>query len=241
VNIAASGRLSFGVIGAGPVGVVLAQALAAAGHQLIGISAVSSENLERIDAMLPDAELLQVDEIIERSDLVLLAIPAGQILDLVNGAAETKLWRAGQLLAHTSGQHGYGILSPASQQGVIALAIHPAMRFTGTSIDLARIRESYFAVNAPKVALPIAEALVIEMGAEPFVVSEADRAKYFEAYEVATNFSAMIVNQAIGLLEEVGLSDPRAVIAPVVRSAVEQALASGHQPFDPDELAGGRG
>ena len=50
---AASGRLSFGVIGAGPVGVALAQALAGAGHQLVGISAVSAENLDRIDAMLP--------------------------------------------------------------------------------------------------------------------------------------------------------------------------------------------
>ena len=237
---AASGRLSFGVIGAGPVGVALAQALAGAGHQLVGISAVSAENLDRIDAMLPGAELLQVDEVIERSDLVLLAIPANQILDLVSGAAETHLWRAGQLLAHTAGEYGYSILAPASQQGVIALAIHPAMRFTGTSIDVARIRESHFAVNAPKVALPIVEALVIEMGAEPFVIAESDRDKYFEAFEVATNFSALVVNQAIGLLEEVGLSDARAVIAPVLRSAVEQALASGHQPFDPDELTGGR-
>ena len=236
----ASGRLSFGVIGAGPVGVALAQALAGAGHQLVGISAVSAENLDRIEAMLPGAELLQVDQIIEQSDLVLLAIPASQILDLVNGAAETRLWRAGQLVAHTAGEYGYSILAPASQQGVIALAIHPAMRFTGTSIDLARIRESHFAVNAPKVALPIVEALVIEMGAAPFVINEADRAKYFEAFEVATNFSALVVNQAIGLLEEVGISDARAVIAPVVRSAVEAALASGHQPFDPDELTGGR-
>ena len=236
---AAGGRLSFGVIGAGPVGVALAQALAGAGHLLVGISAVSAENLDRIDAMLPGAELLAVDQVIEQSDLVLLAIPANQILDLVNGVAETRLWRAGQLLAHTAGEYGYSILAPASHQGVIALAMHPAMRFTGTSIDLARIRESYFAVNAPKVALPIVEALVIEMGAEPFVIAEADRAKYFEAFEVATNFSAMVVNQAIGLLEQVGLPDARAVIAPVVRSAVEQALANGHQPFNPDEITGG--
>jgi predicted short-subunit dehydrogenase-like oxidoreductase (DUF2520 family) len=240
VSAPVSGRLSFGVIGAGPVGVALAQALAGAGHQLVGISAVSAENLDRIEAMLPSAELLQVDQVIEQSDLVLLAIPANQILDLVNGAAETHLWRAGQLLAHTAGEYGYSILAPASQQGVIALAIHPAMRFTGTSIDLARIRESHFAVNAPKVALPIVEALVIEMGAEPFVIDEADRAKYFEAFEVATNFSALVVNQEIGLLEEVGLADARAVIAPVVRSAVEAALASGHQPFDPDEIIGGQ-
>jgi predicted short-subunit dehydrogenase-like oxidoreductase (DUF2520 family) len=110
------------------------------------------------------------------------------------------------------------------------------MTFTGTSIDLARIRESFFAVAAPVVALPIAQALVIEMGAEPIVISEQNRAKYFEAVSVANQFSAMIVNQAIGLLEEIGVDDARGVIAPTIRSAVEQALAKGHQPLDPDEL-----
>ncbi|MFS6788038.1 DUF2520 domain-containing protein, partial [Staphylococcus aureus] len=127
-------------------------------------------------------------------------------------------------------------LGPATAQGVIPLAIHPAMTFTGTSIDLARIRESYFAVAAPVVALPIAQALVIEMGAEPIVITEDNRAKYFEAVSVANQFSAMVVNQAIGLLEEIGVEDARGVIAPTIRSAVEQALAKGHQPLDPDEL-----
>ncbi|MFM6966774.1 MAG: hypothetical protein ACKOWI_05375, partial [Rhodoluna sp.] len=40
-------RLRVGIIGAGPVGVILGQALAGAGHLLSGISAVSPENVER--------------------------------------------------------------------------------------------------------------------------------------------------------------------------------------------------
>jgi predicted short-subunit dehydrogenase-like oxidoreductase (DUF2520 family) len=68
------------------------------------------------------------------------------------------------------------------------------------------------------------------------VISEDNRKKYFEAVSVANQFSAMVVNQAIGLLEEIGVEDARGVIAPTIRSAVEQALAKGHQPLDPDEL-----
>jgi predicted short-subunit dehydrogenase-like oxidoreductase (DUF2520 family) len=86
------------------------------------------------------------------------------------------------------------------------------------------------------VALPIAQALVIEMGAEPVVISEEDRASYFEAISVATNFSKMIVNQSIGLLESVGIENPRGVLGPVIRSAVEEAIADGHVPLDPEEL-----
>ena len=235
---ATSGRLTVGIIGAGPVGAVIGQALASAGHLVIGASAVSADNVQRVEAMLPGVPLLGVEDILAQADLVLLSIPGEELVATVAGLAEAKLWRPGQLVAHTAGDYGFGALAAASQQGVIPLAMHPAMRFTGTSIDLARIRESYFAVSAPKVALPIAQALVIEMGAEPIVIDEADRAAYFEAFEVASNFSALIVNQAIGILEGIGISDARAVIAPVVRSAVEQALAEGHKPLDPESLIG---
>lgn len=233
-----AGRLAVGIIGAGPVGTVLGQALASAGHIVVGIAGTDERNLERASIMLPGVPVKSVLQIIEDADLVLFAIPADQLAPTINGLAQNSVFRAGQLVVHTAGEHGYNILGPATAQGVIPLAIHPAMTFTGTSIDLAKIRESYFAVAAPNVALPIAQALVIEMGAEPIVIAEADRQKYFEAVSVANEFSAMVVNQAIGLLEEIGIEDARGVIAPTIRSAVEQALAKGHQPLDPDELLG---
>jgi predicted short-subunit dehydrogenase-like oxidoreductase (DUF2520 family) len=110
------------------------------------------------------------------------------------------------------------------------------MHFTGTSLDLRRMKESYFAVSAPQVALPIVQALVIEMGAEPIVIEASGRESYFEAIEVASNFSAMIVNQAVGLLEQAGVENPALVIAPVIESAVDQALSKGHRSIDPTEL-----
>lgn len=230
------GRLAVGVIGAGPVGSILGLALASAGHNLVGFATANEQNIERLDALLPEANVLPIPQLIELADLVILAIPADQITPMVEGLAQAGLWRPGQLLAHTAGEFGYNALAAASAVGVIPLAIHPAMTFTGTSIDLVKIRESYFAVAAPNVALPIAQALVIEMGAEPIVVAEQDRANYFEAVTVANSFSKMIVNQAIGLLENVGIENPRGVIGPLIRSAVEQALADGHKPLAPEEL-----
>jgi predicted short-subunit dehydrogenase-like oxidoreductase (DUF2520 family) len=218
------------------VGAVLGQALAAAGHQIVGIATTEAANIERAEALLPQVAVIPVPQIIQQSDLVLLAIPAEEIEKTVAGIAEAGLFRAGQLLAHTAGEFGFGILEPAVSKGVIPLAIHPAMTFTGTSVDLSRIRESFFAVAAPNVALPIAQALVIEMGAEPIVISEQDRKTYFEAISVANNFSKLIVNQSIGLLESVGVENARSVLAPVIRSAVEEALAEGHVPIDPEEL-----
>jgi hypothetical protein len=46
----------------------------------------------------------------------------------------------------------------------------------------------------------------------------------------------MIVNQSIGLLEEIGIEPAASVLAPLIRSSVEVALSQGHQPIDPTEL-----
>ena len=99
------------------------------------------------------------------------------------------------------------------------------MVFTGTSVDLVRLRESYCAVTAPTAVLPIGQALVVEMGAEPVIIDEADRAQYAEAVSTATSFSAAIVRQAVALLAEINVESPSHVLAPLVRSSVESALA----------------
>ena len=133
-------------------------------------------------------------------------------------------WQPGQLVLHTAAEFGYGVLAPAMAAGAIPLAVHPAMVFTGTSLDLVRLRESYAAVTAPGPVLPIGQALVVEMGAEPIVVSEEDRPAYAEAVATATSFSAEIVRQATTLLGGIGVESPGLVLGPLIRSSVETAL-----------------
>jgi predicted short-subunit dehydrogenase-like oxidoreductase (DUF2520 family) len=220
-----SGRLGIGIIGAGRVGPVLGAALAGAGHAIVGISAVSAESRDRADAMLPGVPVLEIPDVIERSELVILAVPSDQLETLVAGLAATGTWQAGQLVLHTSAEHGTAVLAPASALGAIPLAVHPAMAFTGTSIDLVRLRDSYCAVTAPTPVQPIGQALVVEMGAEPVIVTEADRPAYAEAIATATSFSTAIVGQSVGILRGLGIDEPGRVLAPLVRSAVENALA----------------
>ena len=221
-----SGRLGVGIIGAGRVGPVLGAALAGAGHAIVGISAVSRESRDRAEAVLPGVPILEIPEIIERSELVILAVPEATLAALVNGLAATGAWQAGQLVLHTAAGFGTDVLAPARAAGAIPLAIHPVMAFTGTSLDLVRLRESYCAVTAPGAVQPIGQALVIEMGAEPVLVEETDRAAYAEAIATATGFSTAIVAQATGLLAGIGIEAPGRVLGPLVRSAVENALAS---------------
>ena len=207
-----SSRLTFHVIGSGPVGQTVKLALESVQH-------IPVETLN--------------------ADLIVLAIPGEELAKTVSGYAEAGIWTSGQLVAHTSPDFGYAVLEPAAKGGAIPLAIHPAMRFTGTSVDLPRLRDSRIAVAAPAVALPIAQALAIELGGEPVIIPEEARSAYAESFSVATSFSAMVVSQAIGLLEAAGVENAREIIGPVVRSSVERALADGHIGLDPDEIMDG--
>jgi predicted short-subunit dehydrogenase-like oxidoreductase (DUF2520 family) len=47
----------------------------------------------------------------------------------------------GQLVVHTAGRYGTAVLAPAMAAGAIGLAIHPAMTFTGMSMDLDRLTD----------------------------------------------------------------------------------------------------
>ncbi|HVN13418.1 MAG TPA: hypothetical protein VMT69_15090, partial [Kineosporiaceae bacterium] len=60
------GRLGVGVVGAGRVGAVLGNALRAAGHAVVGVSAVSTASRERAELMLPGVPVLEITEIVER-------------------------------------------------------------------------------------------------------------------------------------------------------------------------------
>lgn len=220
-----AGRLGVGTIGAGRVGAVLAAALAGAGHALTGIAAVSEASRERAAAMLPAVPVLPIPDIVERSELVILAVPESELEALVTGLAEAGVWQPGQLVLHTAARFGTAVLAPAMRAGAIPIAVHPAMSFTGTSIDLARLPGTWFAVTAPAPVLPIGQALVVEMGGEPFVVAEHDRAAYGDAIDTAVSFSTAVVDQASGLLEGIGVPRAGAVLASLVRSTVENALS----------------
>jgi predicted short-subunit dehydrogenase-like oxidoreductase (DUF2520 family) len=221
-----SGRLGIGIIGAGRVGPVFGAALAGAGHAIVGISAVSQQSRDRAEAMLPGVPILDIPTILERSELVILAVPEDELPSLVAGLAATSAWQPGQLVLHTAPALGTEVLLPAQALGAIPLAVHPAMAFTGTSIDLVRLRESYCAVTAASVVQPIGMALVVEMGAEPLLVDEADRPAYAEAIAIATGFSSAIVAQATDALTAIGVENAGRILAPLVRSAVENALAN---------------
>ncbi|MEI8231210.1 MAG: NAD(P)-binding domain-containing protein, partial [Actinomycetes bacterium] len=144
-------RLKVSVIGAGPVGISIAKAISDAGHTLSAIATTDPARAAQVETVLPGVAVLPVIDAVQGVDLVLFAIPGDQIADLITGLVATESLCRGQLLAHTSPNYGYSVFDEALGLGILPMAIHPAIKFTGfSSIDRARIVDSYIAVDAPK-------------------------------------------------------------------------------------------
>lgn len=220
-----TGRMGVGIISAGRVGAALGSALRAAGHQVIGAYATSEESIDRLETMLPGVPALDVQTIVERSELIIFAVPDDELAPLVAGLADLGVFTAGQIVIHVAGRYGTDVLAPAIGQGVLGLAIHPAMTFTGTSLDVARLQGCPFAVTAPAPLQPIGLALVAEMGGEGFIVPAADRGLYHAALAHGANHVVTVISQAARLLGTIGLGGE--YLRPLITAAVEGALSSG--------------
>lgn len=219
--------LRVGVVGVGRVGAVLGAALRTAGHDVVACSAVSEASLERAAAMLPGVPVRTIPQVVGESDVVLFTVPDDAIVPLAEGLAGEGLWGPGKLLVHTSGFHGVEALRTVLDTGADVVAMHPAMTFTGTERDLARLSGTPFAITASLGVQLVGEALAIDIGADPFPLDEADRPKYHAALAHAANHMVTLVAQSQQVLRDLGVEDPSRLLRPLLEAGLNNALERG--------------
>ena len=219
--------LKIGLIGAGRVGIALSRALQNHGHSIVAAHAVSEKSKQRVLEFLPATDLQSIENLIANVQTVLFAVPDDVLPDLVRGIAQTIGFKKHQFVIHTSGRFGIDVLAAATAQGAIPMAIHPAMTFTGAPNDVDRIIGCPFAITTNDELLPIAAALVLNMGGREYVVAEEDRSIYHAALSHAANHSSVVVNQSKEILQKIGIENPGLFLSPLVNAAIENSLTMG--------------
>src|SRR5690349_19712570 len=223
-------RLAVGVVSAGRIGAVLGAALAGAGHHVVAASGVSRASVSRAATLLPGVPLVPPDEAAQRADLVLLAVPDDVLPGLVRGLAAAGCFRPGQIVVHTAGSRGVAVLDPATEHGVLPLALHPVMTFTGRPEDVTRLAGASVAVTAAPGEEPawnVGEALVVEMGAEPVRVPEDVRPLYHAALAHGANHLITLVRDCVDVLQRAGVHPAERLVAPLLSAALDNALRHG--------------
>ncbi|MFY9490535.1 MAG: DUF2520 domain-containing protein [Mycobacterium sp.] len=236
-------RLKVGIVSAGRVGTAVGMALERADHVVVACSAISAASLRLAGRRLPDTPVLPVPEVAAHAELLLLTVPDSELPGLVTGLAATGAVRRGTIVAHTSGANGVAVLAPLTDQGCVPLAIHPAMTFTGADEDVARLADTCFGITAAdEIGYAIAQSLVLEIGGEPFRVSEQARTLYHAALAHGSNHIVTLMADALvalraalageALLGQEPVADSpgglaERIIGPLARAALENTLQRG--------------
>ena len=216
-----------GVVGAGRVGAVLAAALREAGHEIAAVAGESHASRTRIDTLLPGVRVDKPTAVSRACDLLLLTVPDDMLSNVVTMLAASGAIREGQYVVHTSGKHGLAVLQPAADAGAHVLAMHPAMTFTGTDVDLARLAGCVYGVTANPDTDDLAAKLVADLRGRLLRVEEDRRALYHAGLAHGANHLVTLVSQAMDLLRDSGADDPAATLRPLLTAALENALEYG--------------
>jgi predicted short-subunit dehydrogenase-like oxidoreductase (DUF2520 family) len=145
---------------------------------------------------------------------VLLCVPDSEI------AAAAAAIEAGPLVGHCSGATGLDVLAPHE-----AFSLHPLMTVpAGAPPDVLAGAGCAVDGSTPR-ALAVAEALAAKLHMQPTRVADEDRAAYHAAASIASNFVVTLEGAAERLAATAGVE--RALLAPLVRAAVENWAARG--------------
>ncbi|WP_436699030.1 Rossmann-like and DUF2520 domain-containing protein [Nocardioides sp. BYT-33-1] len=216
-----------GVVGAGRVGAVLAAGLRSRGHSVVAAAGESDASRRRAADLLPGVALRKPSDVAREAELLLLTVPDDMLPNVVKVLADSGALHAGQVVAHTSGRHGLAVLAPAAAVGARVIALHPAMTFTGTAVDLERLHGCVFGLTAGPAEREIAEALVADLGGRATWVPEEMRTLYHAGLAHGANHLVTLVSEAMGLLGAAGVDDPAGTLRPLLDAALDNALAHG--------------
>jgi predicted short-subunit dehydrogenase-like oxidoreductase (DUF2520 family) len=145
---------------------------------------------------------------------VLLCVPDSEI------AAAAAAVEAGPLVGHCSGATGLDVLAPHE-----AFSLHPLMTVPAGAPPGVLAGAGCAVDGSTPRAVALAEALAERLGMRATRVADEDRGAYHAAASIASNFLVTLEGAAERLAATAGVE--RALLAPLVRAAVENWAARG--------------
>ncbi len=232
------------ILGTGRVARAFALALAPLSRKPLLIHGRTPGRVEEILALCLGArQSPDLSTLSNEADLILLAISDDALADVVDTLAQAGPFTRAPFIFHVSGQSGDVLLAPLRMAGAVSAAIHPVMTFTGDpEQEVRRMVGARFAVTAiADDALARAQLLVEQVGGQAIVIKEADRTLYHGALCHAANHLVTLLAGASDALSIAGVDEPQALLAPLVRAALENSLTKGFGALSGPLLRGDEG
>jgi predicted short-subunit dehydrogenase-like oxidoreductase (DUF2520 family) len=156
---------------------------------------------------------------VREGELVLIALPDDQIGEMAARLRRQGNLAAGTVLVHFSGIHPAAILLGEEGPLLHALAIHPLQSFADAVMGVRELPGSPCSVEGEEELLPLAEALVTDIGGTPFRLAAEHKALYHAAACVASNYLVTLIDTASEIMAACGFGrdDAFRLLVPLLR------------------------
>ena len=210
------------LLGAGRLGSSLALALDAAGYRVVAVASRRRAAASALAKRLKRAEVRTARELWERAPWVFLTVPDDELARVSAGAQV----QPGQAVVHCSGALGLDALARVAERGGLRGCLHPLQAFPQRFAP-ERLRGVSCGIEGDgALAGPLAR-MVRALGARPFSLRGADRARYHAAAVLASNYVVALRAAAEDAWALAGLPRAQAgrALQPLTQGAVD-ALGS---------------
>ena len=225
------------IIGAGRLGTTLGRALAERGYPIKAVAALHRASAARAARSISGktsyfaaSDLKNLPE----SELILITTPddvIGRVADQLSGAAKfesgsSKTKPPCRVVLHASGALSSEVLQPLRHAGFAVGSMHPLVSISERKAETVAFQDAFFCLEGDAGALRMARSVVRSLGGQSFSMNSRDKPLYHAAAVMASGHVTALVDIAIEMLVECGLSRSRArsVLMPLLRSAVANLL-----------------
>jgi predicted short-subunit dehydrogenase-like oxidoreductase (DUF2520 family) len=202
-------RPTLAFIGAGRAGSAMAEALAAAGHQVVAIHSRTPAHAARLACATGATTAPTALAAMRSADLTFATVPDAEIVRVAATIAAAGMVLRGRSLVHCSATHGPEVLSALRASTATVGAFHPLQALAGAS-SAPLLRGSSFVVEAPEPLRSTLLALVGDLGGHELQLPPSGRALYHAAAVLAGNAPLVLLARATSLLEEAGVDRAQA-------------------------------
>jgi predicted short-subunit dehydrogenase-like oxidoreductase (DUF2520 family) len=216
-------RLAF--IGAGRLGQVLAQAMAAQGESVVAVCSRNQDAAATLALRIPGCQVMTQEQALQAADLIFLTVSD----DAIEPLARVLPWRSGQAVVHCSGATELTALAAAVSRGATVGGFHPLQIFSDPERAAQLLAGSTVAIEAEPPLREELLRLAALLGMQPLQLPPGTRAAYHAAASFSASFILSLLDEAVQIWAGVGLPRQQALQAllPLARGTLQAAEKRG--------------
>jgi predicted short-subunit dehydrogenase-like oxidoreductase (DUF2520 family) len=212
------------LIGAGKLGTNLGYALRRKGYRIAVISDKSLQAAQESRKLIGQGKITDDNRFAARQgSWVILTVPDDAIDGVAEDLAGADVAWQGKFVFHCSGLLSSGSLTPLEKKGALVASLHPVQSFPQKKPDPGIFADIFFGLEGKTEALELATRVTAQLGGRHFILEARNKPIYHTACSMASNSITTLLDAAIRLLKQAGLTETEAsrVLFPLVQGTLQ--------------------